>query len=162
MVTSVDREWVLLTYRLPREPSAPRLALWRAVRRLGALQLGDGLVALPHSARNLEHLQWLAADIAERGGTATVWHARADSRRDHEAHVGMMQAAVDEEYRVVLAEADLASAGGMSGTERQRTVRRLRGRLRRIGLRDHHDAPTGPRARTAVDDLARAAEAAPA
>src|ERR687888_50422 len=32
--------WVLLAYRLPREPSTPRSALWRKLRRLGA-----GLVA---------------------------------------------------------------------------------------------------------------------
>jgi hypothetical protein len=92
---------VFLTYRLPREPSAPRLALWRATRRLGALQLGDGLVALPHSTRNLEHVQWLAADIAEHGGSASVWHARADRRRDHEAHVAALRDSVAAEYRVV-------------------------------------------------------------
>jgi hypothetical protein len=156
VVTSDDRAWVLLTYRLPREPSAPRLALWRAARRLGALQLGDGLVALPHSVRNLEHVQWMAADIVERGGTATVWHARTDARRDHEAHVAVMRTSVDEAYRAVLEEAESVSAGGATGNERRRAVRRLRGQLRRIGVRDHHDAPSGPRARAAVDDLARA------
>src|SRR5262249_39018906 len=31
--------WVLLAYRLPREPSTPRIAVWRRLRRLGALQL---------------------------------------------------------------------------------------------------------------------------
>jgi hypothetical protein len=35
-------QWVLLAYRLPREPSAPRLAVWRSLKRLGAAQLLDG------------------------------------------------------------------------------------------------------------------------
>jgi hypothetical protein len=150
---------VLLTYRLPREPSAPRLSLWRAIRQLGALQLGDGLVALPHSPRNLEHLQWLAADIVEHDGTAGVWHARADMSRDHEAHVGAMQASADDEYRAVLDEAEAVGAGHGSAADRRRVVRRLRGQLRRIGSRDHFDAPAGPLARAAVDRLARATEA---
>jgi len=154
------RDWVFLTYHLPREPSAPRLALWRAVRRLGALQLGDGLVALPHTARNLEHLQWLAADIVERNGTATVWHARTDTRREHDAHVAAMQAAIDAEYRTVIENAE-ALAGPGEPADGRRAVRRLRAELRRIGLRDHFDAPSGPLARAAVDRLAHAVEDSP-
>jgi hypothetical protein len=161
VVTSSRLGWVFLSYRLPREPSAPRLALWRAVRRLGALQLGDGLVALPHSARNLEHLQWLAADITERGGTVTVWHARPDSQRDHDAHVAAMQSSVEDEYRAVLVDVDAALGPGMSATDQRRVVRRLRGQLRRIGLRDHFGAPTGRLAREAVNGLAGAGEAVP-
>jgi hypothetical protein len=144
---------VFLTYRLPREPSAPRLALWRAIRRLGAFQLADGLAALPHSARNLEHFQWLAADIAENGGNASVWHARADSRRDHDAQVASMREAVDTEYQVVRDEAE-AVPGDVSDAERRRIVRRLRGQLRRIGLRDHFVAPSRAIAEAAVDRLA--------
>jgi hypothetical protein len=159
MVTSDDRAWVLLTYRLPREPSGPRLALWRAIRRLGALQLGDGLVALPTSVRNLEHVQWMASDIVERGGTATVWHARTDTRRDHDAQVAAMRASTDEEFRAVLEEARAVDVEGLPSTERRRMVRRLRGQLRRIGLRDHYAAPSGPQAREAVDDLARVEDA---
>jgi hypothetical protein len=50
----------------------------------------------------------------------------------------------------------------MTEGERRRVVRRLRGQLRRIGLRDHFGAPTGPEARAAVDRLARSVEAVPA
>src|SRR5690242_10765482 len=53
-------EWVLLAFRLPREPSTPRTALWRKLRQLGAAQLLDGLVALPLDARNREQFEWLA------------------------------------------------------------------------------------------------------
>lgn len=159
MVTPSRFDWVFLTYRLPREPSAPRLSLWRAIRRLGALQLGDGLVALPHSPRSLEHIQWLAADIVEHDGTATVWHARADSGRAHDAHVAAIRNAVDDEYRAVLDEAETMAAGDVPQDERRRVIRRLRGQLRRIGLRDHFEAPAGSAARAAVDRLARFVEA---
>src|SRR5947208_13465016 len=66
-------EWVLLAYRLPREPSTPRSALWRRLRRLGAAQVVDGLAALPLDARNREQLEWLAEEVIEAGGEATTW-----------------------------------------------------------------------------------------
>src|SRR5262249_11444467 len=66
-------EWVLFAYRIPREPSAPRIAIWRKLRRLGALQLGDGLVTLPRTPQNQERLEWLADEIGEAGGQASLW-----------------------------------------------------------------------------------------
>ena len=58
---------MLLAYRLPREPSTPRSALWRKLRRLGAVQVLDGLAALPLDARNREQLEWLADEVVEAG-----------------------------------------------------------------------------------------------
>src|SRR5215207_4781491 len=89
--------WALLVYRLPREPSGPRLALWRAVRRLGAIQIGDGIVALPSSPRNLEHLEWLAAGIRDDSGSATVWAATPTSSRANKAFVEARRGAGDDE-----------------------------------------------------------------
>ena len=68
--------WVLLCYRVPREPSAPRIAIWRKLKRLGAGQLGDGLVGLPADARTREQLEWIAEEVTEAGGSAGVWLAR--------------------------------------------------------------------------------------
>jgi hypothetical protein len=70
--------WVLLAYRLPREPSAPRLAVWRRLKRLGVEQLLDGLVCLPLDSRNREQLEWVAEEVIEQGGDASIWIARRD------------------------------------------------------------------------------------
>ena len=40
-------EWELFLYRLPSEPSRTRVAVWRELRRLGALPLGQAVVAVP-------------------------------------------------------------------------------------------------------------------
>ena len=69
--TSAPGQWVLLCYRLPREPSTPRIAVWRKLKRLGVAQLGDGLVALPADARTREQLDWVADEVTEAGGTAS-------------------------------------------------------------------------------------------
>lgn len=147
---------MFLAYRLPRKPSAPRLALWRALRRLGARLVSDGLVVLPHSPRNLEHLEWLAASIVESDGEASVWLAEPTSTRTHDAYAGAMRAEAEEEYRAVLRQA--REARGLEGADRRRAIRRLRGQLRRIGARDYFAAPAGPEARKAVDRLAALAE----
>lgn len=155
MVTHQSK-WVFLTYRLPREPSAPRLALWRALRRLGALLVSDGLVALPHSARNLEHLEWLAAEIREGDGSASVWLAQPTTARSQSEYAESMQRAVDEEYQSVVVAARQTPGG--DGAERRRTLRRLRAQLRRIRSRDYFGAPSGESARDEVERLARSGD----
>jgi hypothetical protein len=50
--------WVLLSYRVPREPSTPRIAVWQTLKRLGV----------------------------EAGGTATLWRAQL-TQRDQARHL---------------------------------------------------------------------------
>ena len=69
--------WVFLAYRVPREPSTPRISVWRKLRALGVAQLLDGLAALPLSSRNREQLEWLAEEVTEAGGEASIWIAQA-------------------------------------------------------------------------------------
>lgn len=39
--------WRVITYRLPAEPSRHRVAVWRELRRLGAVALQQGTWAVP-------------------------------------------------------------------------------------------------------------------
>lgn len=132
---SADLEWVLLSYRLPREPSTPRIAAWRKLKRLGVAQLGDGLVALPHDARTREQFDWLAQEISEAGGTATTWIARPAIGRASQALAAELQAARADEYRQVLEEARQAVALGH--LDRRAAKKRLLAELHRIGRRDY-------------------------
>src|SRR2546430_7022180 len=86
--------WILLAYRLPREPSTPRIAVWRKLRRLGAAQVLDGLVALPLDSRNREQFEWLADEIVEAGGEASIWIAALSSRRQERELVTRMSEAI--------------------------------------------------------------------
>lgn len=144
--------WVLLAYRLPREPSRPRIAVWRVLERLGVARLGDGLVALPADARTREQLEWVAEDVTDNGGTATVWLATPASAGSERELATQLSAARAAEYQAVIDQVRAAVPAGES--ERRRLVRRLRADLRRIAARDYFPPPQRDAARIAVRQLA--------
>jgi hypothetical protein len=144
--------WVLLAYRLPREPSTPRITVWRKLRRLGVVQLVDGLVALPADARTTEQLEWIAEEILEAGGEVTVWTGRPGSGADERRLARRMATAIAEEYAAVAAEAD--GAASESPSARRRVAARLERELHRIGRRDFFPPPERDEAHGAVRRLA--------
>lgn len=126
---------MLLSYRLPREPSTPRSAVWRGLRRLGVAQLADGLVALPADARTREQLEWVAQQVLAAQGSAGVWVATPATVAQERELAVVMAAARAVEYTAVRGEA--VAAMGLSAVGRERVVRRLRSELRRIRRRDY-------------------------
>ena len=144
--------WVLLAYRLPREPSTPRSALWRKLRRLGAAQLLDGLAALPLDARNREQLEWLADEVVEAGGEATIWVGELGSAAQERELARRMAEGVAADYRLLIDEVD--TARGQPLGQRRRTLGRLRRELRRIRARDYFPPPEREPAQQALAELA--------
>jgi hypothetical protein len=64
--------WRLITYRLPAEPSRHRVAVWRELRRLGAVPLQQGTWVLPEGEGFDEGLSQVIATISEAGGQPVV------------------------------------------------------------------------------------------
>lgn len=149
---------MLLAYRLPRVPSTPRSNVWRKLKRLGVAQLADGLVALPADPRTREQLEWIAEEILEHRGEATIWLGRPAGRAGHEAIAARMTAAVAAEYATVTADAAQARADD-GAARRRRATARLRRELNRIEARDYFSPPERAAAREAVDELAGVAAA---
>lgn len=144
-------QWVLLAYRLPREPSRPRLALWRAVRRLGAAQVADGLVALPLNAETREHFEWLANAAFEDGGEASVWVAQTTTRDQDRRWRDKMTQSVEAEYSSIRETAE--SGRALEPAEQIRLRRTLRAEARRVRGRDYFKAPGSQDAAAAVEAL---------
>ena len=102
--------WVVLVYKIPREPAAGRVYVWRKLKRLGALLFHDAVWLLPETAWTREQLQWLAVEIKELGGEALVWESRMILPGQDEALVQQFVAEVDEAYRAILAALQQADA----------------------------------------------------
>lgn len=155
-VVAKEVQWVLLAYRLPREPSTPRIAVWRKLRQLGVAQLLDGLVALPLDRRNREQLEWLAGQIVEAGGDAAVWLGSLPGRRQERELVAAMSAAIGAEYDAVREEAERLRDAPQGA--RRRSLARLRRELQRIRARDYFPTEARERAERAVEELAQLVE----
>lgn len=154
MATGEAGQWVLLSYRMPREPSTRRIAVWRKLKRLGVGQLGDGVVALPADARTREQLEWIAEEIIEAAGSASVWIARPATLAAERELATSMAAARAAEYEALIAE---AAPGPARTADPQSLARRLRAELRRITRRDYFPPPQRERAVAAIETLARTA-----
>jgi hypothetical protein len=98
--------WVLLVYRLPREPSRHRVAVWRKLRDLGALYLQDGVAALPEDAVTREQLEWLQLRVREARGEATLWEGRPGTVAEEAELVESFRHLREEAYRAIIAGAE--------------------------------------------------------
>src|SRR5437588_8321878 len=96
--------WVLLTYKIPREPTASRAYVWRKLKRLGALLLHDAVWVLPATPWTREQFQWLTVEIGELGGEAHLWESRLLLNGQSDALVQQFQARVDATYQEILDE----------------------------------------------------------
>jgi hypothetical protein len=144
--------WVLLSYRVPREPSTPRITIWRKLKRLGVAQISDGLVALPADARTREQLEWIAEEITDAGGSASIWLAQPCGAATERELVAAMSSARAAEYAKITTEAQ--SGTHLDPAARVSLLRRLRADLLRIQRRDYFPPAERDRAAAAVNALA--------
>src|SRR5829696_10060964 len=104
--TTSGGTWLLLLYKVPPEPTANRVSVWRKLKRLGAILLHDSVWVLPPSPRTIEELRWLAAEIRERGGEAMLWEASLGLDGTDEELIRQFLAQVDGVYVDILGALD--------------------------------------------------------
>lgn len=96
--------WLLLHYKLPPDPSALRVHVWRRLKRLGAVLFQDAVWVLPNTARTLEQFRWLAAEIVEMGGEAALWESQPALSNTYDGLVQQFREQADQAYGEILKE----------------------------------------------------------
>jgi hypothetical protein len=139
--------WALLVFTLPREPSAPRVAVWRKLKKLGAALLHDAVWVLPAQPALLEHFRWLAAEIRESAGEALVWVAQQGLPGQDDALVAQFLAQVEGDYQAILTVLDAAKSEAPR-VERAALARRYQ----QIRARDYFHAPSGDLVRARLEE----------
>jgi hypothetical protein len=140
--------WLVLTYALRARRSSLRVAVWRRLRRIGAISPRGGVYVLPARDECLEAFQWLAQEIEHAKGEALVMHvARFDGVDDAEL-AALFRAARKRDYDAVDASAaklERGARGKPSKGRRPGAAREQVARLRRahaeIARIDFFDAP---------------------
>ncbi len=144
---------MILLVRLPVEPTRHRVAVWRELRRAGALSLGQGVWALPATPAFAEAVE-RAVNLVERGkgeailldaagrddAHAALLEAQFNAAREAEwaeflEDCGKYESELDNEVatrKFTLAELD----------EEEQSLERLRRWYRELKLRDVFGAPS--------------------
>lgn len=123
---------------------------------MGAAQVGDGLVTLPLTSETHEQIEWLASDIEDARGEASVWLGEAATKAQEERWVERFRSASTDEYDTLTDRADKAATEDSAAT--RRSLRQLRAELRRVRARDYFGVAAGARASAAIERLAPAGE----
>jgi hypothetical protein len=149
--------WVLLVVRLPAEPSRHRVAVWRELRRIGALSLGQGSWAVPDVAVFADGIARVR-ELVERGaGEVVALEASGRGEADAARLEAMFTAERQEEWLEFLADCakfDAEIDGEIAKSkltmaeleEEEQSMARLRRWYRDLQARDVFGAPAAPQA----------------
>ncbi|KKF01430.1 Chromate resistance protein ChrB [Mycolicibacterium obuense] len=152
-----DVRWLVLFVRLPSEPSRHRVAVWRELRRTGAMPLGQGSWAVPEVSAFTDGID-RAVEMAERGdGEVVVLSAVARSDRDDERLVALFTGEREEEWSEFIAdcgkfdaeidrEIEQSKFTMAELEEEEQSLERLRRWHRTIKSRDIFGAPSSAHA----------------
>jgi hypothetical protein len=164
--------WLTLLLSLPGTPSRHRVAAWRKLRRLGAVNLRGAAWILPETAETTELFQWLSQEVQTVRGEATLLRVDAIETIREEQITQLFHKARAADYQTVmqggrdlLAQIDRQRAGRTSIEPLKAKLAELKLELDRIASIDYLRSPLGPKAQTLWESAAtrlRRLEARPA
>jgi hypothetical protein len=93
--------WLLLLLRLPATHKTERVAVWRKLRKSGAIQIKTSTYLLPDNPPQYEHFQWLAQQIRDFGGDATLVRVQEIEGMPNQKLIALLNRARDEEYGAI-------------------------------------------------------------
>lgn len=97
---ATDQQWLLIVYRVPREPTRLRATVWRRLKAYGAVYLQGSVAGVPATTRHERALRALRREILDMGGTAFVLRCAAVAGGSD--LLDSYNAARDEEYNEIV------------------------------------------------------------
>jgi hypothetical protein len=141
-------KWIMLIHKLPRErTTAYKVATWRKLKKLGVYSIQDSVCMLPLTERTLEHFEWLAAELQEIGGEASVWQVEALTPAREKVIREFFLDRVNTEYGKIIEKASAAKT--------EKHLKRLWAQYNRLKTQDYLKSPLAVEARTACERRAK-------
>ena len=119
--------WLLLLFSLPTNRNTERVAVWRRLKKMGAVQIKTSTYLLPDESAQYEQFQWLAQQIRDYGGDSTLVRAQEIEGLTKEKVIAMFNDARAKDY------AELRkSLQGFIGRRKKMDVERATAELERL------------------------------
>jgi len=161
METPDATSWLMLIHQVPNSPPYLRMKMWRRLQKIGAVAVKNAVYVLPRSDQSSEDFHWIAREVIESGGDASVCEATFVEGITTKDLVALFQGARDVDYaelkkevqQVVEAQRSAESTGAAWASGFAGRVSRLRQRLTEIQAIDFFPSTSGKKADTAITEL---------
>jgi len=142
-VVKKDLRWLLLLLRLPATHTAQRVAIWRKLKKSGAIQIQTSTYILPDEPARYESFQWLTQHIRDAGGDATLVRAREIEGLPNEKLIGLFNSTRAKEYTALAEMLRSSKHRGKTTTKEPapHLIDRVRKQFREIQQTDFFDCP---------------------
>jgi hypothetical protein len=137
--------WLLLLFSLPTNRNTERVAVWRRLKKMGAVQIKTSTYLLPDAPPQYEQFQWLAQQIRDYGGDSTLVRAQEIEGLNREKVVAMFNEVRAKDYgqlRKAL-QGFIARRKKKDAEEAVSELERLTRQFREIRAVDFFDSPRG-------------------
>ena len=102
MKKNQTKSWLLLTYKIPAEPTKVRVGIWRRIRSMGAVYIQNSICVLPSSTEHQRQLRMVQSEIEAAGGEAVIFETMALDGRQEESVVKRFKHDRDQDYEEFL------------------------------------------------------------
>lgn len=100
------RKWLVINYNLPTEPSKHRVAVWRGLKKLGAVNIQQSMWLMIYSAENYVILQKISQDIEANNGTSFLMECDFCDELHEQRVLSLFNDMRNEEYREFINECE--------------------------------------------------------
>jgi hypothetical protein len=147
MSSKASGSWLFFLFNLPGTRASERVKVWRRLKKFGAILLKVSTYVLPDEPVHYERFQWLAKEIVDVGGEATLARVKDIEGMPHAAIVAMFNEVRARDYDELVAPLNLLIKGSKGRKESSETfsnqLQKLRQRFQEIRDIDYFQSSRG-------------------
>lgn len=98
--------WRTLIYQIPREPQKNRVAVWRKLKSIGALNVLQSIWILPESEEAKEEFRKIVEQINSNGGQSISCVTLIDDEGENKKLINQFNKEREEDYKELLEKCD--------------------------------------------------------
>jgi hypothetical protein len=98
----MQQEWLTINFTMPKEPSRVRVSVWRKLKRLGAVNIGQSIWAFPLTKEHLKIFKEIAKEVNENNGQSFIMKTDFIQEQGDKPIVEFFCEARNEEYKEFL------------------------------------------------------------